>query len=270
VKLAVSNIAWGNDDLPGHLQLLKRLGCAGVEIAPSIIWEEPAVATAVQRRDLRALVEQNGLLIVGLHSLFYTRPDLNILGGEEAQESALRYMQRLIELCAALGGKTMVFGSPQGRKRGPLTLAQAMDRAALFFCKTGEMAEEYGVYVLIEPLGPDETDFITSSAQGMALVSQVNHPHFRLHLDAKAMISVGEDFDEVCHQYAGQYKHFHVGDPGLAPPGSTGVDHAPLGRALRNAGYDGFVSIEMRRGFGPSYEVIRRSVDYVKHCYLET
>jgi len=32
--------------------------------------------------------------------------------------------------------------------------------------------------------------------------------------------------------------------------------------------YERYVSIEMRRGFGPTQEVVTRSVSYVRKCYL--
>lgn len=269
MKLAVSNIAWGKEDLPGHLRLLSELGCAGVEIAPSINWEEPTTSTVAERRELRSLIEDHGLVVIGLHALFYTRPDLFILGDAKTRRSAIDYLKELIELCATLGGETLVFGSPSARKRGELTHAEAIKRAAEFFYECAVKAGEHDVYVLIEPLTTGETDFINSCTEGMELVWRVDHPHFRLHLDGRVMISNQENYDEICREYVGQYLHVHVSDTGLAPPGSTGMDHRPLGQALRKAHYDRYVSLEMRQGFGPSYEVISQAVEHVKRCYLE-
>jgi sugar phosphate isomerase/epimerase len=39
-------------------------------------------------------------------------------------------------------------------------------------------------------------------------------------------------------------KHFHISDPGLAPPGFTGLDYSVIGKALSGSLYDGLVSIE--------------------------
>jgi len=268
MKLSVSNIAWGNEDLEGHLQLLKRLGCEGVEIAPSCIWDEPVDSTPSQQRKFRKIVENCGLVVVGLHSLLYTRPDLVVFGSPGTRNRTIEYMRRLIHLCRELGGATMVFGSPKNRQRGQMDVEDAFSIATTFFFKLSEEAKKYDVLLCIEPLGKNESDFITSSHEGMELVSRVNHPNFWLHLDAKAMITSKENYAEVFIKYISDFKHFHVGDPGLAPPGSTGVDHSIIGKALRDSGYNRFISIEMCRGFGPTKEVIKHSVTYVKHCYL--
>ena len=268
MKLSVSNIAWGNEDPEGHLQLLKRLGCEGVEIAPSCIWDEPVNSTPSQQREFKKIVDNCGLVVVGLHSLLYTRPDLVVFGSPGTRDRTIEYMKRLIHLCRELGGTTMVFGSPKNRQRGQMGVEDAFSIATAFFFKLSEEAKKYNVLLCIEPLGKNESDFITSSHEGMELVSRVNHSNFRLHLDAKAMITSKENYAEIFTKYISDLKHFHVGDPGLAPPGSTGVDHSIIGKALRESGYNRFVSIEMRRGFGPTKEVIKHSVAYVKHCYL--
>jgi D-psicose/D-tagatose/L-ribulose 3-epimerase len=267
MKLAVSNIAWGNADLAGHLSLLSQLGCDGVEIAPSLIWEEPVTAPVADRREFRRTVEGAGLKVVGFHSLLYTRPDLHILK-RGSSEAAVEYMGGLAHLCADIGGGTLVFGSPRSRSRGSMSRAEAMDRAAAFFSECARVAQTTGMLFLIEALEAEESDFISSIAEAKTLVDAVGHPNFRLHLDARAMISSDEDVADICLRLAGEYVHVHVGDPGLAPPGSTGMDHRPLGRALRSADYQGFVSIEMRRGSAPSCEAIARSVEYVRNAYF--
>ena len=95
----------------------------------------------------------------------------------------------------------------------------------------------------------------------------MDHPGFGLHLDAKAMIGAQENYAAVFNAYGSQMSHFHVGDPGLAPPGHTGVDHAVIGEALAASAYNGFVSIEMKRGFGDSRDVVTKAVSYVRKKY---
>jgi sugar phosphate isomerase/epimerase len=266
MKVAVSNIAWDPMELTEHLHLLAELGCEGVELAPSVIWREPVDATQDERRAVRRMVESRGLTVVALHALFYTRPDLHIF---EGYEDARAYLVKLVELAGDLGAGRVVFGSPKARSRGHRDRDECIARAATFFRECAGAAERRDVVVCVEPLSEaDGCDFITNSREGLELVARVDHPHFRLHLDVKAMIGADEDFDDAFARSRPVLEHVHVGDPGLAPPGTSGYDHTRPGDALRNSGYDRFVSIEMRRGFGPSREMIRRSVDYVRRCYL--
>jgi len=268
MKLAVSNIAWDESELASHLTLLKDLNCDGVELAPSCIWGEPTTATQNERVRIKNLIADAGLDLVGFHALFYTRPDLQLFLDEHSRDAVVEYLKLLVGLCEDLGGGVLVCGSPKNRLRHGRTRRECLSWAADVFHSVVTDAAGLGVRVAIEPLPQQETEFIVSGDEGMELVRLVGHPNFGLHLDAKAMIEGGEDVDRVLSAYGRHIYHFHVGDPGLAPPGSTGCDHTQIGEALNRSGYTGYVSIEMRRGFGQTTDVITRSVDYVRSCYF--
>jgi sugar phosphate isomerase/epimerase len=53
------------------------------------------------------------------------------------------------------------------------------------------------------------------------------------------------------HECAGQIAHFHITDAELADLTNPRLDHKAIGRALRDTGYDGWHSIEMRRSTDP-------------------
>lgn len=269
MKLSVSNIAWNNEELVEHLSLLHDLGCDGVELAPSCIWPEPIFANTQERHILREKIERSGLELVGLHALLFTRPDLQLFADRASYASTIEYLTKLAELCADLNGRVLILGSPRNRALHGRDYSQCLIWAQDAFLTLAQYCAKRDVILCIEPLAPNETEFIMSAQEGAELVERVSHPNFRLHLDAKALISTGENLDQILDQYGRLLQHFHVGDPGLTPPGSTGVDHAPFGRALRRTGYHGYVSIEMRRGQGDSREAVTESVVYVMNKYLD-
>lgn len=268
MKIAVSNIAWDNRYLAEHLALLKDLGCDGVELAPSCIWPEPVFATAADRIALRDTIKRSGLELVGFHALLFTRPDLQLFADRSSCSLTIDYLARLAELCADLDGGLLVLGSPRNRVLHGRRYDECMKWATDAFRTLAEACAPRGAIFCIEPLGPDETEFIKSAREGAELVERVSHPNFRLHLDAKALIGTGENLEHALADYGELLRHFHVGDPGLAPPGATGADHAPFGKALRRYGYRGYVSIEMRRGHRDSRDAVRESVDYVRRNYI--
>ena len=53
MKLSISNIAWGNENISPFLKLIKDQGCDGVEIAPSLIWPEPVNANKLEKKSLQ-------------------------------------------------------------------------------------------------------------------------------------------------------------------------------------------------------------------------
>jgi len=268
MRLSVSNIAWENNELGSHLGLLKDLGCDGVEIAPSCIWNEPVEASKDQIMELKELVERNDLVIPAFHALLYTRPDYYLFGDETVRKITVDYLKKLIALAGELSIKVLVYGSPKSRKVGDKPYEECYDTAVEVFKELGAAAQVHDACFCIEPLAASNTDFIQTADEGYRLVEDVGSEHFGLHLDARAMSESKEDYDDVFKRYGGVLKHFHVGDPSLAPPGTNGLDHTPIGKALSGSGYDGFVSIEMRRGFGDTKKVIKDAVRYVREKYF--
>lgn len=268
MKLAVSNIAWQHNEFEDHLKLLRELGCDGVEIAPSCIWKEPADIGEDEVKSLAETVSKYNLAIPAFHALLFTRPDLYFFGEESVRHQTISYLKKLIRLAGILSVKVLVYGSPSSRKVGDKPYDRCYEIAIESFRELSKEAERFDTVFCIEPLGASESDFIRTADEGYMLVRDVDHPNFGLHLDAKAMIDAGENFDIVFEKYAPILRHFHVGDPGLAPPGYMGVDHSPIGRALAKTTYDGFISIEMRRGFGNTKEIIKNAVRYVRGKYF--
>ncbi len=247
MKLSISNIAWPLSEEENFLKVIKECGSSGVEIAPSKLWPEPVRSTKEERRRYRSLAWDNGLEIPAIQALLYTRRDLGLFLSPEIEEETIEYLKRLCELASDLGAKVLVFGSPGNRKRGAMPTEDAFSKAASFFSRLAASAERLGVCVCIEPLRPDETDFITKAADGARLAAMVDNPGFGLHLDAKAVAAEGSDYADLIKGVKGKFSHFHINDPDLREVNSTGtVDHFAMGKALRQSGYDRYVSIEMR------------------------
>ena len=268
MKLSVSNIAWDNDRLKEHLLLLNSLGCEGVDIAPSCIWKEPIDASDRDIRAFKKLISKYNLIIPAFHAFLFTKPDLYLFGDKVVRNDTILYLKKLIELAGKLSVKVMVYGSPRSRRRGDKPYEKCYFILVDTFRKLARDASLYDICICIEPLGPSESDFIQSADEGYQLVKDVGNPHFGLHLDSYAMFDAREDFSKTFQKYAFVLKHFHVRDKGCSPPGYTGIDHSVIGKSLSQSSYDGFISIEMKRGFGNSKEAIKNSVAYVRKNYF--
>jgi D-psicose/D-tagatose/L-ribulose 3-epimerase len=269
MRLAISHIAWPAAEEETFLRHIREWGCSGVEIAPSRVWPEPLDATPAERRAFKSLVDRYDLEIPGFQALLYNRPDLGVFRDRHTEAEAVKYLIGLCHLAADLGARVLVFGSPGNRRRGELSLEEAFARAAAFFCQVAPKAHNLGVCLCIEPLRPEETDFIITAQEGMRLVEMVDHPGFGLHLDAKAVSAEPGDPLQIIRRVRERTEHFHINDPGLVEVNRTGmVDHAALARALHETGYNGYVSIEMR--LQPDHhQVIPRTIIFCQQTYLQ-
>ena len=120
-----------------------------------------------------------------------------------------------------------------------------------------------------EPLGPDETDFINSAFDALAIVEALGHPGLRMQLDAKALLANGEATNEPFMAAAPHLVHFHANEPDLGVLGTSGaVDHEALGGFLRDIGYREFVSIEQRMlSAADPLADVALSAGVLKACY---
>ena len=270
MKAAVSNIALSPYDHGEELRQLARLGLEGLEVAPSRVWHETwhglhAAEVAAYRR----AVEAAGLEIVGLHSLFYDHPELGLFKDAEGRRRTLDFLADLSAVCRDLGGRTLIWGG--GRRRGEVPADEAFAEAVDFMAELCRRTEGHGTCFCFEPLGPEDTDFITSTRDSLAIVEAVDHPALAVQLDAKALVANREAEAATFETVAARLVHFHANEPDLGVLGSSGaVDHAGLGRMLRAAGYDGWVSIEQRQ-IDPDDPLadIARSADVLRSCYGE-
>ena len=211
-----------------------------------------------------------GLELVAIQALLFSRRDLGLFREAAIEEETVEFLKGLCGLASDLGARVLVFGSPSNRVRGKILMDEAFDRASRFFSMIAPTANDQGVCVCIEPLRADETDFITTAAEGIRLVEMVGHPGFGLHLDSKAVAAEGQDLNKIFRLSEPYLKHFHISEPQLREIGSTGeVDHTLMARTLRDIDYQGYVSIEMRTWSDPS-KVVERSLRLAKDAYLST
>lgn len=248
---------------------VRSLGVRGLEVAPSRVWPSSHTIGAAEVTAYRRAAESADLKIVGLHSLFFDQPALGLFRDPETDRATLDFLAGLSGLCRDLGGRTLVFGSPPARRRGALPLATAMAVAADFFATLCRRIEGHGTVMCVEPLGPSETDFVSSAWDAIALVEKVDHPAFRLQMDAKALAACGEGDDRLFAAAAPLLMHFHASEPDLGVTGHSGtVDHRGFAQKLRAIGYAGAVSIEMvmRRPDDPMADVAA-SARYLLETY---
>lgn len=268
MKLAVSNIAWETTRMDEHLAILADEGCDGLELSASSVWPEPISVCAGDLDAFKKKVFGLGLRIPSMHSLTYTRPDLTFFESDDFRRDLVGYVVSLARVASVMECPLMVFGSAKSRAIGERDRAMCYRIMADVFRRIAERAAPLGVTVIIEALGRNETDSINNMSEAMGLVRMVGHPNFSLHLDLKSSFAEGEDIDAVWRDYGREIRHCHVADPGLLPPSSACPHHVPAARAMRNAGYGGTISIEMKKCPPDTVTQLKSAIDFVRKTYL--
>ncbi|MBH2018867.1 MAG: sugar phosphate isomerase/epimerase [Burkholderiales bacterium] len=246
MRLAISNIAWDTDEDEAIAMLLHRFGVDAIDVAPGKYFPEPAKATGEDMVRVKNWWSERGIEITGMQALLFGTTGLNVFGLPEAQDAMLQHLAAVCRIGAGLGARRLVFGSPKNRDRTGLSDQQAMDVAVPFFRRLGDIAQNYGVVICLEPTPTCYgANFMTTSAETAQVVEQVAHPAVRMQLDTGALTINGEDPATVLQDCASLIGHVHASEPDLLPLGDGGADHGKVIAALNQHLPDHVVSIEM-------------------------
>ena len=244
------------------------LGYDGLELAPFTLGREPHLLGERERSALRRAAEDAGVEIVSLHWLLVTPEGLSITTPDKTTRArTVEVMRRLIDLCASLGGRVLVHGSPRQRALSEGDPEGDAARGLESFAAAAEEAERAGVTYCLEPLSPEETNFINTVEEAAALVQSIGSPAFKTMVDCRAAaLSETLPLPELLERWlpTGLIGHVHLNDANKGAPGQGDTAFAPILATLARHGYDGALGVEpfVYRPDGPT--VAARAVGYVR------
>jgi sugar phosphate isomerase/epimerase len=275
MKFSICNEMFGDRSFADTFSTIRKLGYTGVEIAPFTLSPQdvPFDARRVPAEkivEVRVQAEEAGLEVVGLHWLLAKTEGFYLTSADPTvRRHTAEYLRALAELCADLGGKVMVFGSPQQRNLpAGMSYADGEAYAAEVLHAAIPACRQFGVTIALEPLGPAEGNFMLTAAAGIHLAKMVDSPHCKLHLDVKAMASEGQPIADIIRASRDWTVHFHANDPNLYGPGMGDVDFQPIFAALKETGYKDWVSVEVFKYDPSPDEIAARSLAYMQEVLV--
>lgn len=168
------------------------------------------------------------------------------------------YVEEAFARARTAGIRTIVFGS--GGARG---IPEGFDRDTAWhqlvrFGKLiGPPAEAKDVTVVVEPLNVSKgaCNVLTSVGESGRYVQEVDHPHVRLLVDAYHWGLDNDSYDDIVTM-GPLLHHVHIATiENRLPPGFEPCDFTGFLSALKEAGYDGPISIEAQ------WEDVERDAD---------
>ncbi|HEY7425101.1 MAG TPA: sugar phosphate isomerase/epimerase family protein [Gemmataceae bacterium] len=226
-------------DLAASCRQAKDLGFDAIEVFP------PSAA-AVDASTLRRLLHETGLRLAAVGTIAgWVLQRLTLTAPEAGKRAHAREFIRSIIDLAGQFHAAVIIGLMQGRHAEGMDKAAAMGHLREALNDLGEHAHKYGVPLLFEPLNRYETNLVNTIEDGIHLLSTLSTKNVKLLADLFHMNIEETDVAAALRGGGDHIGHVHFVDSNRRPAGCGHTDFTPIAAALRDIGYQGYVSAEV-------------------------
>ena len=230
--------------------------CGGIERAPMIkslgfdyIEENLSKIAALSEEDFEKRVDEYkalGLPVYSFNGFF--GGDISIYG-ENSMDGVKEYASRALLRAHKLGGKVCVIGSGKARAiPDGVSREFAEIRFAEVVSVCADIADKYGIKIVVEPLNSCETNFINTVSEGAGIAQRVGKANVGALVDFFHFYMEGECDSEVS-KIADVLIHAHIARPNAdrcAPKAEDAETVARWAELLKSIGYGEAISLECK------------------------
>ncbi len=240
MKYGVNTMVWTTHVGPAEQPLLARIrewGFDGVELflSPNEPTDIPAVKKVLDELQL------------GRTTCSVLPREANLISSHaDVRARGIEFLKRCIERTAELGASLICgplyagLGVMTGHRRTEEEWKWAADGLRV----AARRGEQLGVMLAIEPLNRFETYFLNTLEDADSLIHIVGAPNVRIHFDTfHANIEEQHPADSL-RAVAKELGHVHISENDRGIPGTGHNEWRPVLLALKEIGYDGWLTIE--------------------------
>jgi D-psicose/D-tagatose/L-ribulose 3-epimerase len=248
MKYGINLYLWADDMHDGLmpvLEKLKKMGYDGVEVPIFDLDREKWKLWSRRLDDLG--LERTANTVIA--------PEHNPLSADKAvRAAAYEHMEAVVDCCATVG--SAILCGPHQVALGVFTGRGATDdewkRSVEHLRRVAEYAATAGVVLAEEVVNRFELYHLNTLDQGIRLVDEVGHPNCRLHLDTFHAHIEEKNTADAIRRAGDRIAHVHVSENDRGVPGSGSVAWDGTFDALREIGYDGWLTVEAFGNFLPN------------------
>jgi sugar phosphate isomerase/epimerase len=268
---AVSNIAWPFTDRIEAYGLMVAHDVTGLEIAPGMLFADASDAfnpPAHLIRERLAEIAAAGLALVSMQSLLFGVEGAALFGDASQRRTYVDALGRAVRIAGALGIPHLVLGSPRERNIPEgMPDAEVAKIATEVLADLAEVAQAHGCRIGLEP-NPAVygTNFATHTDIAARIVREIGHPGLCLTLDIGNLQINREmhDLGKIVARNVDIIGHAHLSEPDLALAPGNAEMAAEVISVLQDAGYAGWLSVEMRASGPRSCEALLLALGRLK------
>jgi D-psicose/D-tagatose/L-ribulose 3-epimerase len=240
VKLGINLYLWADDmhdDLMPVLERLKQIGYDGVEV-PIFDLDQAKWELWARRLDDLGLQRTANTVIAAQHNPLSDDPAV--------REAAYEHIRQVIDCCAAVGSSLLC--GPHQVALGVFTGRGATDeewqRCVEHLRRAAEYAAGAGVVLAEEVVNRFELYHLNTLEQAVRCIDEVDHPNCRVHLDTFHAHIEEKDPGAAIRRAGSRIAHVHISENDRGVPGTGSVAWDDTFAALRDIGYDNWLTVE--------------------------
>ena len=225
-------------DLREGFRLLKECGYDGVELMICQTGKDALSALKNLRDEFRLEI---AALITGE---LYGHEGLSLSNHDpRIRARCIERFHDFIDMAAEFGAQVNI-----GRSRGlyepgvphEKTYAWALESLR----SVAHYAQQKQVTLILEPVNFLQCDFILSTQDGRDILDEVGNPYLKMMIDVFHMNIQDKDMFAEIRKSKGYFTYVHLCDNNRMYPGNCRFDFSAIIGALKETGYDGYVSVE--------------------------
>jgi D-psicose/D-tagatose/L-ribulose 3-epimerase len=248
MKYGINLYLWAedmHDGLMPVLERLKRIGYDGVEV-PIFDLDQKKWMLWAKRLDDLGLERTANTVIAPEHNPLSPDPKI--------REAAYERMKGVVDACATVGS-SIICGPHQvalGVFTGKGATEEEWKRSVEHLHRVAEYASGPGVVLAEEVVNRFELYHVNTLDQGIRLVDAVDHPNCSIHLDTFHAHIEEKNTAAAIRRAGKRIAHVHISENDRGVPGTGSVAWDSTFAALRDVGYDGWLTVEAFGNFLPN------------------
>jgi len=175
------------------------------------------------------------------------------------RKDAVDYVKKVADFAAEVDCPTIIVAPTACMKMTPWKDPEEEMKWAVESIRAGgEYAASLGVNLTIEAWNRYETYFLNRLDQCIALLHEIDLPNIGVMGDTFHM-NIEEESIDGAFRSAGKYvNHIHLADSNRAAPGKGHIDFLPVLQAIKDIGYNGYLSFELLPATADPFGTLKR------------
>ena len=228
---------------------MARFGYSGIELLCGYPQE-------CDRAGVLGTCRKNSLAISDVSSgAVATVTGLHLLESDGSRmKDAAKVFSGMVDLAAGLGSRIVTIGAFRGWARDVGGTENAEEIFAELFGRLEPRLKDNDVHIALEPVNRGQTDIFNTCDQVLDFIGRTGVSNVGVLFDTyNAQAAEDDPFSALEKTLdVGKLLHFHIADTDRLVPGRGTIDFTSHLRILKEHGYDGFLSGELKSGDDPT------------------